>query len=230
MPEEVPNDKYEEAKRAITERTLKRNNEVLDRVLSDLRRSLNNAALPYFLVGTLSFFENLRFQGDKELFDKAQPIGEFWEDGLIWLGVITHEILPAGNSYLEELVKYCEENQRPAREVVNSPEHDVWVIEAAWGSLEGYQQQELDLIETAKKYLKKLARMDIPFNTVIQFLVKAKLKGTPDELGITSDIISQLQGKFKDLTAEMVEFGKAYLEEKTKQLEERVMIYDAYKY
>jgi len=230
MPEDIPGDKYDEAKRAITERTLKRNQEAFDKVVSDLRASLDSAALPYFLVGMLSFCENLRFQGDKELFDKAQPISDFWKNGPIWLSVITQEVLPTENSYLAELMKYCEENNRPAREVVNSPEHDVIVIEAAWGSLEEYQKQELDLIETAKKYLNKLKAMDMPLSTVIQLLIKAKLKKTPDELGITGDTISKLQGKFKELTSEIVKFGMAYLEEKTRRLEERVIIYEAYKY
>jgi len=231
MTEKVPNDKYDEAKRAITERAFKRNQETLDKALSDLRASLNNVALPYVLVGMLSFFEYLRFQGDKELFDnKVQPIGNLWENGPIWLSVITQEVLPTENSYLEELVKYCEKNNRPAREVVNLPEHDVFVVEAAWGSLEEYQKQELDLIEIAKKYINKLTAMDMPLGTVIQLLVKAKLKETPDELGITSDTIGKLQGKFKELTSEIVIFGMAYLEEKARQLEERMIIYEAYRY
>jgi len=124
-----------------------------------------------------------------------------------------------------EMAKYCSENDLRPEEVLRDPKAHSLVIERAWGSVEGYVEYEIRLMEDFRDWVSKMERvLELPIEPIAPMLIKARINRDPEDLGLSERAIEEMVKSLKSLLSDVVLIVDLFITEKRRSFEERMSV------
>lgn len=133
------------------------------------------------------------------------------------------EISSRYRRYMEEVARYCSENDLHPEEVLRDPRAYSVVIESVWGSVEEYMEHELRLMEDFRSWIGGIERViELPLEPIAPMLIKARINRDPEELGLSEKAIEELIRAFKSLLSDVILIVDLFITEKKRIFEGRM--------
>ncbi|MCD6508726.1 hypothetical protein J7M22_19165 [Candidatus Poribacteria bacterium] len=133
------------------------------------------------------------------------------------------EITSKYRGYMMEMARYCSENDLHPEEVLEDPKAHSQVIERAWGSVEGYIEYEIKLMEDFRGWISGMEKvLELPIEPIAPMLIKARINRDPEELGLSEKAIEEMVKSFKSLLSDVVLIVDLFISEKRRSFEGRM--------
>ena len=122
-----------------------------------------------------------------------------------------------------EMARYCSENDLHPKEVLEDPKAHSQVIERAWGSVEGYIEYGIKLMEDFRGWISGMEKvLELPIEPIAPMLIKARINRDPEELGLSEKAIEEMVKSFKSLLSDVVLIVDLFITEKRRSFEGRM--------
>ena|GEM_PF-6545680 len=126
-------------------------------------------------------------------------------------------------AYVKNIADYCKENDKSPESVLDTPEDMVKIITKTYGSLEKYEEKQVEMYKFAHSifgYMEKTEQ--VPLNVLIPAglsMIKANEEVVSD---MDTDFVGELIHTY---IQDVLKFGKAFLTEYTKNEAQKLMQY-----
>ena len=243
----------EKVKEAILARQFEENERVFSSIAPLLRDKLRGRSTLYLICGGLMLLDHLRFAPGERFFAEVKRseaisrilrvlrknslidifggmlIGKGFDFGIVrfklseehlgWL----REVSSRYRRYMEAIAEYCSENELEPGEVLDDPSKLVHPVRKAWGSVDGFLNYELRLMEGLRGWAGKLEGItQLPLEPIAPMILKAKINRDPKELGLTDEALSELVRSIKAFISDLVLIVDLFIDRKRELLLERL--------
>lgn len=133
------------------------------------------------------------------------------------------EISSKYRRYMLEMAKYCSENELQPEEVFEDPKAHRQVIERAWGSVEGYLDYEIKLMEDFRDWISGIRKvLELPLEPIAPMLIKSRINREPEDIGLSKRAIEEMVRSIKSLLSDLVLIVDLFITEKRRSFEEKM--------